>query len=153
MGSRLASKRVQVFLLDQRHRSLRGRIKKLAEKVLNFLTKEWVILEVYLVSSAMMRTLNKRFRSQEKATNVLSFEAGDPADFFEVKIGVNRKFRKLGEIYLCPSYIAQNHESLDRMLIHGILHLFHYRHDRKGDTIRMENLEKKISRVLRVVSN
>ena len=141
------AKRVQVFLLDQRYRSLRGKIKKLAEKVLNFLTKEGVTLEVYLVSGATMRTLNKRFRSQEEATNVLSFEAGNPADFFEVKLRQEKKFRELGEVYLCPSYIVRNEESLEKMLVHGILHLFHYRHRRKSDTIRMENLERKIGRV------
>jgi ssRNA-specific RNase YbeY (16S rRNA maturation enzyme) len=52
----------------------------------------------------------------------------------------------LGDIQLNPLYIKEHGESLDYMLIHGILHLAGYDHVKTRDRIRMERKEKVIEK-------
>jgi probable rRNA maturation factor len=87
-------------------------------------------LEIYLVGDKFM----------EK--NVLSFPT--PKNFPRPDI----KGKILGEIYLNPLYIKKNKESLERMLIHGVLHLLGYDHKKKKDRIKMEKKETKLIKLL-----
>ena len=135
---------VKVFSLGVSGLGLEKRIKFIANQILIFFKKEKHSLEVYLIDGRRMRFINRRFRGKDAPTNVLSFEAVSPKLFFEVKKGGERGIKDLGEVYLCPSFISRRGEKLERLLIHGILHLLHYQHDKKNDTIVMERLEAKI---------
>ena len=108
---------------------------KLVKKILNKLEKILGLsdkyLEVYLVSDSFMRK------------NVLSFEA--PKDFPHPE---TNKFQPLGEIYLNPKYIKENNEDLVYMLVHGLLHLLGYSHDKESDRMKMEAKEREIVKVL-----
>jgi probable rRNA maturation factor len=74
-------------------------------------------------------------------TDVLSFETG--TSWGEVD-------EELGDIFLCQEYIrAQAHrfhvspkEEMIRMLVHGILHLLGYTHEKKKDADRMFSLQE-----------
>jgi Predicted metal-dependent hydrolase len=55
----------------------------------------------------------------------------------------------LGEVYVNPDYIKAHGESLEYMVIHGILHLLGYVHERTRDRIRMERTEERILKFLR----
>lgn len=136
--------KVEVFSLGVGGPKLEKRIKFIANKILLFLKKERHSLEVYLIDGRRMRLINNRFRGKNVSTNVLSFEAVSPKVFFEVKRAKQAGIKELGEVYLCPSCISRRGEELEKLLIHGILHLFHYQHDEKNDTIKMERLEVKI---------
>ncbi len=144
----MAENKIEVFSLGVRSVGLEKRVKFTANKALVFLNKLNRGLEVYLLDSKRMKEVNERFRGKNTPTNVLSFEAVPLKIFFRVNENNRARFRDLGEVYLCPSYIARNKESLDKLLIHGILHLLHYQHDKKNDTIEMEKLEEKIFRKL-----
>ena len=72
------------------------------------------------------------------STNVLSFP--NPKDFPHPEYDGFY----LGEIYLNPDYINEKKESLDHMILHGILHLLGFDHEKSRDSLRMENLEKDI---------
>lgn len=118
-----------------------GYLEELSEKILDILGEKKAILEVYAVDDKYMESLNKRFRGKYSSTNVLSFPY--PKDF--PRIGLNKY---LGEIYLSPSYIKRHGESLEYMLLHGILHLLGFNHEAKGDRIKMESLEKDVLKKL-----
>ena len=54
--------------------------------------------------------------------------------------------REIGEVFLCPPYIAKHGEDMLFLLIHGILHLKGYDHARKHDRIVMEARERTLYR-------
>jgi ssRNA-specific RNase YbeY (16S rRNA maturation enzyme) len=116
------------------------------------------VLEIHLVSSRKMIQLNRHFRHKNHATTVLSFGGNN--------FLVGRK-RLLGEVFLCPEKIRQavlpqyvsgcfsglnfrqirtkNRLSLMYFLIHGILHLAGFDHEKSVVSRgQMEQMEKKI---------
>lgn len=93
-----------------------------------------------IVDAETIQTLNREYREQDKATNVLSFPANlDPVD------GV----RHLGDIIICAPVIAtearQQHKPVTahwaHMAIHGMLHLQHFDHVDDDDAKIMEAKE------------
>mgnify|MGYP001274616269 FL=1 len=103
---------------------------------------------IRLVDAAESQTLNSRFRGQEKPTNVLSF----PAD---VHIPGRRT---LGDVVICMPVVvgeaARQQKAVDdhlaHMVVHGVLHLFGYDHQKDDEAQRMEGLEQQILRQLGV---
>lgn len=83
-----------------------------------------------------MRDLNRRFRRQDSATDVLSFGLADNAGFV-----AGEGARQLGEIVISfPTAKRQAREAghdveeeLEHLLVHGILHLLGYDHERARD--------------------
>lgn len=69
-------------------------------------------VSIVFVGEKRMRDLNKKYRHQDKVTDVLSF--GD----------------ELNEIVICPAVIKTKKE-LTKILIHGILHILGYEHSEK----------------------
>ena len=90
-------------------------LKALAKKVLKR-ENEILDISIVLVGERKIRELNKKYRKKDKATDVLSFGAG------------------LNEIVICPAMVKN---SLNKVLVHGILHLLGYEHSKK-----MEEREK-----------
>ncbi len=84
-----------------------------------------------------MRTLNRRYRGKDKATDVLSFSLREGA-FSHVQPEV------LGDIVIAvPTAVRQAAEAghtvgreIDLLLVHGLLHLLGYHHERGGDEAR-----------------
>lgn len=128
-------------------------IVRTAAKTLKILKKEGVGTEIYLVNGRTMRLLNKKFRGKDKATDILSFR--EPQYF----VAPPSKFRKIGEIYLNAGKTidyrlkttAKNEKSvvcspstIDRLLVHGLLHLLGYDHESKNDTMKMEKAERRV---------
>lgn len=92
-------------------------LKKIAERVLK-LEKTKLDLSIALVDSSEIRKLNKKYRKKDKATDVLSF--GDD----------------MNQIVICTDEVKKNGEDfkkeLTRVVIHGILHLLGYEHEKGG---------------------
>lgn len=95
-------------------------------------------IDVFLVDGPTMRKLNKKYRKKDKTTNVLSFVT--PLNF---PIDV------LGEIYLDPKYIEKKNEDMIFMMLHGVLHILGYDHERNNDRIMMEKKEKQLMKKLK----
>ena len=80
------------------------------------------------------RRLNRTFRNKNRATNVLTFHTGDVVLCHPV---IRREARAQGKS------VAAHYAHL---VVHGILHLRGYDHDKKRDAARMEAREVRILR-------
>jgi probable rRNA maturation factor len=124
------------------------RIKRTAEKILAFVDETHNELSLALVDNDAIAKLNKKYRNKHKPTDVLSFPAESAA---------NGGPRLLGDVVISIDKACEQAqaggwtlaEEIDRLLIHGVLHLLGYDHERSPKEARiMRALEKKISRAL-----
>jgi len=93
-----------------------------------------------------MRTLNRKYRGKDRTTDVLSFA------FREGAFG-NLQRQVLGDIVISlPTAGRQARQAgetlnreLDRLLVHGLLHLLGYDHERgEREARRMRRREKRL---------
>ena len=107
---------------------------------------ENVEVAVRVVDADEIRTLNRLYREQDKATNVLSFPAGD-IDGLPASVS-----RLLGDVVVCASVVATEageqgktlNDHWAHMLVHGTLHLLGFDHEHDAEAVEMESLETKI---------
>jgi probable rRNA maturation factor len=93
-------------------------------------------LTVAVVSDARVRALNRRFRGKDRATDVLSFPAGEPGVLGDVVIAAGVAARQA---------VKAGHpiQAEFRLLaLHGLLHLLGYDHEH--DDGRMARLERRL---------
>lgn len=108
---------------------------------------------ILLAGDRRLRDLNREFRGKDKPTNVLSFSSADP-DFINgrtagrfasadahrgdiaIAYGVTKKEAK------AAGKAFADHAS--HLVVHGVLHLAGYDHERPRDAKAMEPLEVKI---------
>lgn len=103
-------------------------------------------VSVRIVDADEIRTLNGLYRDKDKATNVLSFPAGDIAGL------PGEVSRSLGDVVVCASVVAQEASEQGKrledhwahMLVHGTLHLLGYDHEDDADARTMEALEVRV---------
>jgi len=100
---------------------------------------------IRVVGPAGSRRLNRVYRGKDKPTNVLSF----PASSVERELG-----GELGDLVICASVVGREAREQGKpgpahwahMVVHGILHLHGYDHDRPRAARLMERLEVEILR-------
>ena len=141
-------RRRNTVLLDISHRRgarLEGLLRTQAHRFLEALGLKRVELSVSLVTDARIRALNRRFRKKDKATDVLSFPAGEsPA--------ARGAPRPLGDVVLSLDTAERVAKSLRRpveselcrYLAHGILHLLGHDHLKPAEARRMRALENRL---------
>ncbi len=100
-------------------------------------------LSVALVGDAEIRALNKHWRKKDKATDVLSFPAGDwpgpgPKPLGDVIISLATTRRAARE------YGHTVEEELSRYLAHGLLHLLGHDHHGREDAAKMKRAEGRL---------
>ncbi len=121
---------------------IKANIEKLIKEILEYLNFSGDLeLSLALVGNRTIRALNKKFRNVDKFTDVISFP-------FEC----NSQEKVTGEIVICP-YVAEARARkigntfsnyFEFLLIHSILHLFGFSHDKEEDKTSMEALEDDI---------
>ncbi len=101
-------------------------------------------LTVVLADDRLLRRLNREYRGQDRATNVLSFAGLD------APLGVRPEMpRLLGDVILARETIfrearAQNKapsEHLSHLVVHGVLHLLGFDHETETQAETMETVE------------
>ena len=120
------------------------------ECVLSYFEPEALIheLSVVLTNDEGIRALNKTYRHQDKATNILSFPQLEDEDDF-LKALAAQKPLVLGDLVLAyetfkKEALEQNksfHDHLAHLFVHGTLHLFGYDHIDEEEAQEMEELE------------
>jgi len=101
-----------------------GFLKKIAKTVLKRKKYPKKTLSIALIGQKKIKDLNRKYRNKNRVTDVLAF----PGD----------KETGLGEIVICPEKVKKNakrfksvyKKELARVLIHGILHLLGYDHEK-----------------------
>jgi probable rRNA maturation factor len=99
-------------------------------------------LSVLLTTDGRIRTLNRRWRAVDHATDVLSFPADDPPGsgphLGDLAVSLDtaaRRARRAGRTL---------GEEVDRYLVHGLLHLVGHDHDRPARAREMARLEDEL---------
>ena len=120
------------------------RLKKLTKfKPFNFSSKTFTIL---LTSNNKMKYLNNKFRKKNKPTDVLSFPFYDMTELKKKK--ENKKY--LGDIAISYQFVKNRSKltnfelELDKLWLHGYLHLLGYDHKKNNDYYKMRSVENKI---------
>lgn len=113
-----------------------------------------------LVRDAEMRELNRDHRQKDRPTDVLSFPLYEP-DAFERKGRTHVRAPEqtemmLGDIVIsvdtaqsqAAAYDAPLTREVERLLIHGVLHLCGHDHERSGERRVMEREERRLAEAI-----
>lgn len=124
----------------------------MAETILNALGLPDSELAVTVVGDRNIRALNRDYLGKDRATNVISFALNEGECS-----GINPDV--LGDVVISAATAAREaaeggipyEERLSFLLLHGILHLAGYDHERSGpeEAARMEEKEQELYALLR----
>lgn len=112
-------------------------------------TKKDYVFDCIIVNQKEMTKLNKKYRGQNNATNVLSFVLND-AKILKTKL--------LGEIYICHE-ICMKEAKIKSMsfidyfsflFVHGLLHLFGYTHSTNENWDIMNKLTNQVLKLKKI---
>ena len=131
--------------IKNRNKYFSKKLKKIS-KIVKFFEGKNITFTILLTNSLNMKKLNKKFRNQNKSTDVLSFP------FLSLN---NLKFTKQKKFYIgdvATSYEIINFRSkknnffleFDKAWVHGLLHLIGYNHIKNKDYSKMNKIEKRI---------
>ena len=130
---------------------LKKKVEKL-NKANKFFKKKKIEFTLLLTGEKKLKYLNKKFRKKNKSTDVLSFPA-------EIKSNILNSLKKKNLVYLGDIIINLNRlkfknqkehikEELDKLWIHGFLHLLGYRHKIDKDYLSMKKQENKFLKTI-----
>ena len=122
-------------------------LRKVAQRILDALGCPEAELSVSIVGDRSIRTLNRDYLGRDKATNVISF-AMQEGEFGALNPQL------LGDVVISADTAAREAEEAGEpfwnrlcfLLMHGILHITGYDHERSGEAeaARMEEREREI---------
>tara|TARA_B100000965_G_scaffold315952_1_gene276235 strand:+ start:245 stop:709 length:465 start_codon:yes stop_codon:yes gene_type:complete len=125
---------------------------KLLNKKSKLYKNKRLICSLLLSDSPYIKKLNKKFRNKNKSTDVLSFP------FYEKRklknVLKNNKEIYLGDIIINLSKVKNKNDKknfkleLNKLWIHGLVHLFGYKHKLKKDFNSMSKIEEKYFRYI-----
>jgi len=111
---------------------------------MGFASLKQIELGITLTDDTDQSHLNRRYRGQDRPTNVLAFPAWEPQTPAPGDVPL-----LLGDIVLAFETVAREAvqqfkpfgDHLRHLIVHGVLHLLGYDHQRDADAVRMEGLE------------
>jgi probable rRNA maturation factor len=121
------------------------RLKSTAQKLLRSAGRPAGGLSLLLTGDAQVRELNRTHLGKDKATDVLSFPAGrgHQKEFLgDIAISIDTARRQAAQ------YDAPLQNEVNRLLIHGLLHLLGHDHHAPGERAVMEAEERRLAGVI-----
>ena len=121
------------------------KLKKIS-KIIPHIKGKNIIFTILLTNSLNIKKLNKKFRSRNKSTDVLSFPYFSSNN---IKLPYKKSIY-IGDIATCYEIInirsKKNNFQLefDKAWVHGFLHLLGFDHIKNKDYSTMKEIEKKI---------
>jgi probable rRNA maturation factor len=102
---------------------------KIKVKIIKILSdnKEDGAVVINIIGDGLMKKLNMKYRKKDKTTDVLSFNINSDGILGELYISYPKLIKQAKE------YCVTIGQELDRLTIHGILHLLGYTHKEMGD--------------------
>ncbi|MGW8195309.1 MAG: pyridoxine 5'-phosphate synthase [Desulforhopalus sp.] len=140
---------ITVQIDEKRFPVVPHRLRRLADWLLVQLGSKEYNVSILLVDDQQITSLNKEYRHKNKPTNVLSFPFADGADGTLADLPI----MELGDIIISVETAMQEaldyeislDERMTWLLIHGMLHLHGYDHERsKGDEKAMFAMETEL---------
>ena len=115
-------------------------------KILKFSPKKYYTFTILLANNSKIKSLNKKFRKKNKATDVLSFPFYKKKNFLKT----NKRDVYLGDVIISFEFVFKR--SIDKIFlnefnkvwIHGFLHLLGHDHIKNKDYKKMQYLENQI---------
>lgn len=106
-------------------------------------------ISLVFVNDLEIKALNKKWRNINKPTDVLSFSNICDDNFPSPN---NQEIKTLGEIFISLDTASRqatdyNHslqDEVNKLLVHGVLHIFGFDHETEKSFLEMNLLEKKI---------
>jgi len=144
--------RIQIENRQRKLKILKRPLRKIAQKILSDLGYPEAELSILILDNPGIQEINRDYLQRDRPTNVISFAmqegaggAVQPQLLGDVVISAQRAAEDAAE-----AAIPFEHE-LVFLLLHGILHLLGYDHERgsQEDAERMERLEREIFARLR----
>ncbi|MDG7055914.1 MAG: rRNA maturation RNase YbeY [Wolbachia endosymbiont of Meromenopon meropis] len=138
---------LEVNILDSRWYNIVKNTKSFVSYIINTSLKELKIehyklsISIALANDDLLCQLNLRFRKVNKPTNVLSFQCerfSSKCDLGDIAISIDTIQKESNEYNI--SILAHT----AHMLVHGLLHLLDYNHQKEDEEIIMKDLEKRI---------
>ncbi len=109
-------------------------IEEIAKKALKALNLENVELSILITDDKEIRELNRKYRNKDKPTDVLSFpideEIGGIKILGDIVISLETAKRQAEELGISLE------EEIKRLIVHGIVHLLGYDHEKGGEEER-----------------
>ena len=121
------------------------KLKKIS-KIVKFFKGKNITFTILLTNSSRMKKLNKKFRNQNKSTDVLSFPFLSSNN---LKFTKQKKFY-IGDVAASYEIISSRSKKnnflleFDKVWVHGLLHLIGYDHIKNKDYFKMNKIEKRI---------
>ncbi len=120
-------------------------LRRVAERVLEYYEKDKEIVTVVLCGNRYIKRLNKIYLSKNESTDVISFPINENTE----------EGRYLGDIAISVPYALESSkrggwtlgDEIRKLLIHGILHLLGYDHEK--DSGEMKREEGRLEKLLR----
>jgi rRNA maturation RNase YbeY len=125
----------------------------LARTVLKLIGEPSAEMNLLLVGDRQMRRLNRRFRHKDRPTDVLAFASREA----RAPHGFHRAASHLGDVVIALPTARRQAKAAGRpleeefvtLLIHGVLHLCGYDHERsRAEALRMQKKERQMRRRL-----
>ena len=124
------------------------KINNLNNKNIKF-KKKSIYFTLLLSDKREIKSLNRKFRKKNKATDILSFPFYTKKELHQRLI--NEKEIYLGDIIINLNKIKDKKKlknfknELNNLWIHGLVHLFGHDHKKEKDFLAMKRIEKKYS--------
>jgi len=121
-----------------------------AKKAADYLKIQDSSFSIILTGNTYIKTINRRFRKKNRPTDVISFAYGEGE---EICLPDGKKH--LGDIFISiekaleQSSGSEIREELKRLVVHGILHLLGYDHERnETDAVIMLDKENELLSII-----
>ncbi|MBW2590195.1 MAG: rRNA maturation RNase YbeY [Deltaproteobacteria bacterium] len=137
---------------QKRHKISKIKLQKKAQAILNALGSHEGELSILLVDDSEIKTLNKDYLSRSGPTNVIAFpmKEGDFSDINPQLLGdVVISMETAGREALQSGISTE--ERFAQLLVHGILHLFGFDHEKSEQDAR--KMEKKSDELLKLIES
>lgn len=133
------------ILIENRQKTRRlnlAKLSRIASQILKLQGEKKAELSLVFITNSQMASLNQKYLSSSRPTDVLAFPMGGPHLLGDVVISVEKALtqaRERGQPF---------EKELTRLLIHGCLHLFGFRDEKRPERMKMFRQQEKILKLV-----
>jgi probable rRNA maturation factor len=138
----------------RKHRLNLSALSRTARRLVDAAGARGASLSLSFVGDRAIRSMNRTHRGYDRATDVLSFPLFEPGA--RPRREADGPERMLGDVVIsldtaarqAREYDASLRAEVERLLIHGILHLLGHDHERPDERSRMLRAERRLARAI-----